>query len=231
MSNTDALAASPLRLLGWEPGADRARPGAARSKGSQRMRMVACALLIAAAGVTASPCTGTSTRLPEDQCTAWTAFFDATGGKSWTYCFDTRTDPCSCKTLTADVCNASGTTVESVRLGSNNLSGTLPQQIGAWVDLKSFAVDGNLLQGPVPASVGRWTKIRDLHLDSNHLSGVLPTMAFEQLTGCGLDSCCELLMDSGTNAFSCPWPKGAMMYCDKMTWNSHVRVTEKDCKV
>ena len=195
-------------------------------------RKVGRALLFAGAvmAANATNCTGTSTKLPANQCRAWTAFFDATGGSGWTYCSETRTDPCSCTTLTADVCDASGTTVESVRLGTNNMSGMLPQEIGAWVDIKSFAVDGNLLHGTVPASVGRWKNIRDIHLDSNQLVGELPAMPFEQLTGCGLDSCCVLLMDSGSNAFSCPWPEGAMAHCDKATWNSHVRIAKTDCK-
>ena len=42
-------------------------------------------------------CTGSSTKLPADQCNAWIKLHDDTGGASWTKCAGYRTDPCACK--------------------------------------------------------------------------------------------------------------------------------------
>jgi len=76
----------------------------------------------------ATLCTGSSTKLPQVQCTAWINFYDGTAGDGWkatyssTYsdpvCPGTRTDPCACKpggnypgSGTHPVCNSAGTTV------------------------------------------------------------------------------------------------------------------------
>jgi hypothetical protein len=44
-----------------------------------------------------TPCTGASSRdLHLDQCVAYQNFFDKTGGPGWTYCNNSKLDPCSC---------------------------------------------------------------------------------------------------------------------------------------
>ena len=71
-------------------------------------------------------CTGASTQLPADQCNAWIAFYDATGGPHWKHtqpnetnygkpiCSGSRTDPCSCTGFVEDrypVCNRENTAI------------------------------------------------------------------------------------------------------------------------
>ena len=193
-----------------------------------RLTGIAAAVLAIAFSGARSQCTGSSARLPIAQCAGWLAFFDATGGEGWTQCSDKRQDPCACSPGRS--CNDVGTTINSVRLSSTGLNGTLPESIGAWVDIKSFAVDNNQLSGPLPTTVSRWTKLRDIHLDGNLFAGApLPHLPFEQLQGCGLDSCCVLIQGGNDNAFQCPWPAGVTSHCDKATWDSHVRVTDADC--
>ena len=57
-----------------------------------------------------STCIGSSTQLPQDQCDAWGALYDATNGPAWLKCSDTKTDPCACAgTYEKDpVCNKYG---------------------------------------------------------------------------------------------------------------------------
>ena len=63
---------------------------------------------------TLAACTGASTKLPADQCTAWQAFWDGAGGAGWTEfgagC--SRTDPCasSCNS-NFPVCDTAGTSI------------------------------------------------------------------------------------------------------------------------
>ena len=71
-------------------------------------------------------CTGASTQLPADQCNAWIAFYDATGGPHWKHtqpnetnygkpiCSGSRTDPCSCTGFVENrypVCNRENTAI------------------------------------------------------------------------------------------------------------------------
>jgi hypothetical protein len=82
---------------------------------SEVSRMTECA---AASQV----CTGSSTKLPQDQCDAWGDFYVALGGDGWDTCkvsmsqagLVLKTDPCSCTPehgAQAAICNSDGTTV------------------------------------------------------------------------------------------------------------------------
>ena len=57
----------------------------------------------------ATLCTGSSTKLPQVQCTAWINFYDDTTGTGWTNCHQRRTDPCTCRMGTyGDTCAGDG---------------------------------------------------------------------------------------------------------------------------
>ena len=71
-------------------------------------------------------CTGKSKNLPQEQCNAWGAFYNSTGGKdsardNWVNCGynnhpdepDGQTDPCSCPGASKkhNVCNQDGTMI------------------------------------------------------------------------------------------------------------------------
>lgn len=65
--------------------------------------------------------------------------------------------------------------VTEIRLGSNDLEGTLPPELGELDQLKSIFITGNPgLTGPIPPELGRLTKLRDLTLDRNDLTGPIP---------------------------------------------------------
>jgi Leucine-rich repeat (LRR) protein len=42
-------------------------------------------------------CIGASANLVQSDCSAWTEFYDATGGSQWTNCSGLRNDPCACR--------------------------------------------------------------------------------------------------------------------------------------
>ena len=203
-----------------------------------------------------SPCTGRSTKLAVDQCIAWIKFYDATDGPNWLYCGNARFDPCACTGWDGKhrVCNNAGTAVVAVYvtreryeplcppslartshsiscsvLWQAKLTGMLPRQIGAWVDIVHFEVQGNALRGTVPASVSDWSMIKTFLVHHNALSGLLPALPFAQMTASG----CGLLDNArgGSNLWSCPWPAGATDKCMKsIASGTHwVNITNADC--
>ena len=123
------------------------------------------------------------------------------------------------------VCSADGTTVKRVNLFGARLTGTLPDAIGAWVDILLFDVHANTLSGAMPPSSVKWRALTYFDISNNHFSGEepLPALPFSAITSCGL-----LI---GANAFQCPWPAGATAICDK--WSNQqqgwVFITDADC--
>ena len=59
-------------------------------------------------------------------------------------------------------------------LGSNDLTGGIPQELGELTDLRNLILDSNRLTGLVPSQIGNLTKLEGLYLHSNDLSGQLP---------------------------------------------------------
>lgn len=57
---------------------------------------------------------------------------------------------------------------------SVNLVGTLPAEIGAWVDVTHVQLSMNQLSGSLPPEIGNWTKLRELYAYDNQLTGPIP---------------------------------------------------------
>ena len=64
--------------------------------------------------------------------------------------------------------------VESLSLGGNNLSGSIPPELGNLTDLKHLYLWDNQLSGSIPPELGKLTKLEGLQLHNNHLTGPLP---------------------------------------------------------
>jgi hypothetical protein len=114
-------------------------------------------------------------------------------------------------------------------LTNANLAGTLAEEIGAWVDLTDFRVNQlapSLLHGSVPASAANWKALKNFHVEGNQLSGAaLPPLDFANMTNCFLTD----HPNGGTNAFSCPWPRGAVGKCYKGATPDYIKITDADC--
>ncbi|KAJ4850837.1 hypothetical protein Tsubulata_036594 [Turnera subulata] len=61
-----------------------------------------------------------------------------------------------------------------LELGMNNLTGTIPKDIGKLQKLELFSVFGNKLSGEVPPSLGLLPALKTFKLFDNNFSGVLP---------------------------------------------------------
>jgi hypothetical protein len=73
-------------------------------------------------------------------------------------------------------CNDANTEIKEIYLGSNNLDGTLPAELGTGnlSGLEFLYLDRNKLTGNIPAELGNLSNLFDLWLHSNQLTGAIP---------------------------------------------------------
>ncbi len=121
----------------------------------------------------------------EQDSLALVAFYESTDGANWTN---------NHNWLTGDVdtwygvWTANGRVTE-IQIGPNNLSGTLPQEIGSLTALKRLEISGNdKLEGQLPSSVSNLEALEWLILPGNQLEGAIPPEVgnLNQLTGLAL---------------------------------------------
>ena len=65
--------------------------------------------------------------------------------------------------------------VVALRLPQNNLSGTIPPQLGNFGQLRELALARNLLTGPIPPQLGNLSNLSQLDLNGNQLTGSIPS--------------------------------------------------------
>lgn len=88
--------------------------------------------------------------IPVDECGALVAIYVATGGENWINKegWLEAPDPCSWHGV-----SCSEGKVVALDLYSNNLTGTLPLEIGGFPDMKTLTINGNPLSGPIPLTI------------------------------------------------------------------------------
>ena len=67
-----------------------------------------------------------------------------------------------------------GERVTGVGLSQNNLTGSIPAELGNLTLLDGLGLAGNNLTGPIPAELGNLTLLVVLNLDRNNLTGSIP---------------------------------------------------------
>ncbi|XP_059655332.1 receptor-like protein EIX2 [Cornus florida] len=65
--------------------------------------------------------------------------------------------------------------LKELRLGSNQFSGFLPNQLGEFENLEYLLLYSNSFSGPIPASLGRLSSLKWLDFSDNQLNGNIPT--------------------------------------------------------
>ena len=100
------------------------------------------------------------------------AFYDATGGASWTADTNWKTSAPlgDWHGVTTD---ASGR-VTRLELGDNGLTGSIPSTLGSLANLEWLNLSSNQLSGPIPIALGRLANLFFLNLSRNELSGSVP---------------------------------------------------------
>ena len=104
--------------------------------------------------------------------TALVALYEATDGDNWTNNIHWLSDQPlgEWHGVTTD---ADGR-VTWLALGGNQLSGSIPPELGNLANLTWLALYGNQLSGSIPPELGNLTNLTDLNLGGNQLSGSIP---------------------------------------------------------
>ncbi|PKV49413.1 putative secreted protein (Por secretion system target) [Aquimarina sp. MAR_2010_214] len=112
--------------------------------------------------------------VPQIQKDALIALYNATNGPNWVNPWD----------LTADVSTWHGVflddskNVQAISLTNNNLTGTLPEEIGNLTFLDFLQLNENQLSATIPTIIGNLTNLKTLNLSDNLLSGEIPIELF-----------------------------------------------------
>ena len=101
------------------------------------------------------------------------AFYDATGGDDWTTSTNWKTSP----TLGGwhGVQTDGAGRVIGLRLGQNNLTGSIPPGLENLSELTVLNLWGNELTGEIPFQLGNLTRLTTLSLSENNLTGSIPS--------------------------------------------------------
>lgn len=105
---------------------------------------------------------------------ALVALYNSTNGDNWKYSWDLNAPISTWSRLTFDANNR----VSKVELQSNNLTGTLPTEIGDLTTLTVLNLNFNNITGSIPSQVGNLTNLTELRFFRNDLSGVVPNEVF-----------------------------------------------------
>ena len=108
---------------------------------------------------------------PEDR-DALVALYNTTDGASWT----NNTNWLSEQPLdTWHGVTTDGMRVTELHLQDNELSGTIPPELGSLTNLERLDLGVNQLTGPIPVELGSLTKLEELGLWGNQLTGQIPS--------------------------------------------------------
>ncbi len=100
------------------------------------------------------------------------ALYNATGGPGWAIRRNWLTDK-GINAWEGIVADAEGYVTE-IFLARNNLTDSIPPELGELARLEVLALYGNQLTGRIPPEIGKLTRVRHLSLADNRLEGPIP---------------------------------------------------------
>ncbi|NJX16346.1 FG-GAP-like repeat-containing protein [Tamlana crocina] len=105
---------------------------------------------------------------------ALVALYNSTNGDSWTNNTNwlDATKPLN---TWYGIYNVVNNRVVDLNIGNNNLTGSIPAEIGNLTELTYLSLWGNELTGNIPPEIGNLTKLTYLDLAPNNFSGSIPT--------------------------------------------------------
>ena len=111
------------------------------------------------------------------QLDALKALYNSTNGKKWTNKWDITkplSDASAWPGVTADAYGV----VTKIDLSNNNLSGTLPAELGDLKYVTDVILSGNKLEGGIPKGVAKMTNLKKFHVDGNMMNDSVPYAVF-----------------------------------------------------
>ena len=117
------------------------------------------------------PAVGSGQGTVADDRAALEALYDATNGANWSRNDNWKTDEPLGQWF--GVRTSDGRVVR-LELYDNQLSGTIPGEIGNLTSLTGLFLSENQLSGTIPGEIGNLTSLTQLYLTNNQLSGTIP---------------------------------------------------------
>ena len=142
------------------------------------------------------------TEIPQVECEALVALYNSTDGPNWFYSYGwlVTSTPCSWYGVTCEAGH-----VQTISLGWNKLSGSIPPELGNLINLTILVLDVNELVGSIPPELGNLGSLSSLYLNSNQLSGSIPPELGN------LTNLYDLLLDSNQLSGSIPAELGNLV--------------------
>jgi Leucine-rich repeat (LRR) protein len=111
------------------------------------------------------------TEIPSTECEALVALYNSTGGDNWSYNtgWNVTNTPCSWHEV-----RCSGGQVSELSLVENQLSGTIPPELGQLSRLRYLYLSSNQLSGTIPPELGQLSRLQFLDMSENQFSGTIP---------------------------------------------------------
>ena len=110
--------------------------------------------------------------ISENDSTVLVTLYNETDGPNWT----NKTNWLSGEPIrTWFGITVEGDNITEIRLKENNLTGTIPEELGQLTSLEFLSLDTNNLSGNIPATLGNLTSLDYLYLSGNQLTGGIPS--------------------------------------------------------
>ncbi|OAD21982.1 receptor protein kinase-like protein, partial [Candidatus Thiomargarita nelsonii] len=108
---------------------------------------------------------------PTVECEALIALYDSTDGENWGYNagWNVTNTPCSWFGV-----GCAGGHVRAIEVRDNQLSGSIPSELGNLSNLLLLILSNNQLSGSIPWEFGNLSQLEGLFLNNNQLSGSIP---------------------------------------------------------
>ncbi|WP_088894788.1 DUF4347 domain-containing protein [Leptolyngbya ohadii] len=120
-------------------------------------------------------------RLNTDDYVALKALYQSTGGANWTdntgwkdWDFNSDTPPALSVVSQWYGVRLAGDHLTNLDLSNNNLSGSIPSEMGNFEGMLDISLANNSLSGNIPAELGNLSSLLFLYLTDNQLSGSIP---------------------------------------------------------
>lgn len=142
--------------------------------------------------------------IPTSERDALLALYSSTNGTGWTNADGwngAAGTECGWYGVT---CDSGETTVVEILLAANNLTGTLPAELGNLTNLEGLSFLTNQITGSIPAEIGGLAGLLVLDIGANQLSGSIPAALGD------LSSLEELYLDSNQLTGSIPAELGGL---------------------